>query len=214
MFEELEPHINTLRIRDDNGIHVCIIDAIDGTPIEASSNVSRLDASNNAFKKLQEHIHAQKLKQTHDKVYHFIDTNTFTYGDLKSKATMVFGSGPYNDDMMTQHCEMFIPVMMLGRQTGHTTAIKTFLVENPSVKVGIVCNNTASYDHSFRNHKNAFRISKEFHNVSQDNRDSKLRGVRLDYIIFDSPKYSMDSRAIMNVMYSITPNTRIVGVGT
>jgi len=146
-----------------------------------------------------------------DLIYNFIETNTFDVKKLTSLINTI-SSNLNITGALNRLAGEFIPKLMAGRATGHTHAIKRFIVDNPNLRIGVVVSEYQFRD-DFKKYKNAYMIRKCIAPIGFV--DDRLHGVKLDYIIYDViGDNGLDINALQRVLYVNThDNTRLVGLG-
>lgn len=107
-----------------------------------------------------------------------------------------------------------LPRISLGRQTGQTTAIISFIRDNPTLTFGILGLYMDEYTRKYSHIKNAKFISYDV----MHNNNSSYMGLRCDYIIIENALTNIS----VNNMFDIelehmfirsTPATRLIAIG-
>lgn len=86
------------------------------------------------------------------------------------------------DNIYNATMREFFPRVLLGRQTGHTTAIVEFAKKFPDLKIGLMTPSKIQFDEFIRKHGDR---PKNVYWFRRNNENDALRGLRLDYIIID-----------------------------
>ena len=105
-----------------------------------------------------------------------------------------------------------LPRISLGRQTGQTTAIISFIRDNPTLTFAILGLYKEEYTKKYSHIKNAKFIS---YDVMRNNTHA---GIRCDYIIIENALTNISVNNMFNIelehMYiRSTPATRLIAIG-
>lgn len=105
-----------------------------------------------------------------------------------------------------------LPRISLGRQTGQTTAVISFIRDNPSLTFAILGLYKDEYTRKYSHIKNAKFISYDvvYNNVNA--------GLRYDYIIIENALTNISVNNIFgveleNMFVRSTPSTRLIAIG-
>lgn len=200
----------TIELEDGSSL---VYDNKNSTTNATSNKISSYNGAMDKVKKLcGERVHTPKptteSMDMSDVLYHFIGASTFTVGML----TDYLGGNNKLHYSMLQVCKSFLPIVCAGRGTGHTTAIRRFIADNRHLTFGIMVDEQ-SYIRDYRDYKNAYSIRTG--DVPVGFTETRLRGVKLDYIIID--KYisaGLDTYALKRVLCTSTTNhTKLVALG-
>lgn len=201
----------TIELEDGSSL---VYDNKNNTTNETSNKISSYNGAMDKVKKLcGERVNQSKptieIMDMTDVLYHFIGASTFTVGDLNNRLNVCAHNSHYT---IIQTCKSSLPIVCAGRRTGHTTAIRRFIADNRHMTFGIMVDEE-SYIRDYRDYKNAYSIRTG--DVPAGFMETKLRGVKLDYIIID--KYisaGLDTYALKRVLCTSTTNhTKLVALG-